>query len=124
MEMVGQAITMVSVISERRLNRLENPALSQGLPDFLTPDPGFYSGLMLSQYAADMLIVEQRILAAPAATICNEVSAVRKLTNQPTSVPCTARKNSPATLVNQRSRLASACRSAAPLLAAREDSRR
>jgi histidine ammonia-lyase len=69
MEMVGQAITMVSVLSERRLNRLENPALSQGLPDFLTPDPGFYSGLMLSQYAADALIVEQRILSAPAATM-------------------------------------------------------
>ena len=69
MELVGQAITMVSVLSERRLNRLENPALSQGLPAFLTPDPGFYSGLMLSQYAADMLIVEQRILAAPASTM-------------------------------------------------------
>ncbi len=69
MELVGQAITMVCVLSERRLNRLENPALSQGLPDFLTPDPGFYSGMMLSQYAADTLIVEQRILAAPAATM-------------------------------------------------------
>jgi len=69
MEIVGQAITMVSVLSERRLNRLENPALSQGLPDFLTPNPGFYSGLMLSQYAADMLITEQRILAAPASTM-------------------------------------------------------
>jgi histidine ammonia-lyase len=69
MELVGQAITMVSVLSERRLNRLENPALSQGLPDFLTPNPGFYSGLMLSQYAADMLITEQRILAAPASTL-------------------------------------------------------
>ena len=34
MEMVGQAITMVSVLSERRMNRLENPALSQGLPAF------------------------------------------------------------------------------------------
>jgi histidine ammonia-lyase len=69
MELVGQSVTMVSVLSERRLNRLENPALSQGLPDFLTPDPGFYSGLMLSQYAADMLIVEQRLLSAPAATM-------------------------------------------------------
>ncbi len=69
MEIVGQAITMVSVLSERRLNRLENPALSQGLPDFLTPNPGFYSGLMLSQYAADTLITEQRILAAPASTM-------------------------------------------------------
>ena len=43
MELVGQAIAMVSVLSERRLNRLENPALSQGLPDFLTAEPGFYS---------------------------------------------------------------------------------
>jgi len=60
---------MVSVLSERRLNRLENPALSQGLPDFLTPNPGFYSGLMLSQYAADSLIVEQRLLSAPASTM-------------------------------------------------------
>jgi histidine ammonia-lyase len=69
MELVGQAVTMVCVLSERRLNRLENPALSQGLPDFLTPNPGFYSGLMLSQYAADTLIVEQRLLSAPAATM-------------------------------------------------------
>jgi histidine ammonia-lyase len=69
MEMVGQAITMVCVLSERRLNRMENTATSQGLPDFLTPNPGFYSGLMLSQYTADMLITEQRILSAPAATM-------------------------------------------------------
>jgi histidine ammonia-lyase len=69
MELVGQAITMVCVLSERRMNRLANPALSQGLPDFLTPNPGFYSGLMLSQYAADTLIVEQRLLSAPASTM-------------------------------------------------------
>lgn len=66
MDMAGAAITMVSVLSERRLNRLTNPALSVGLPDFLAHEPGFYSGLMLSQYTADMLIVEQRILSAPA----------------------------------------------------------
>ncbi|MEZ0397350.1 MAG: aromatic amino acid ammonia-lyase [Anaerolineales bacterium] len=66
MDMAGAAITMVCVLSERRLNRLTNPALSQGLPDFLAHDPGFYSGLMLSQYTADMLIVEQRILSMPA----------------------------------------------------------
>ncbi|HNT28786.1 MAG TPA: aromatic amino acid lyase, partial [bacterium] len=68
MEMVGQAITMVSVLSERRMNRLNNPALSVGLPPFLTKNPGMFSGLMLSQYTADTLIVEQRILSAPAAT--------------------------------------------------------
>ena len=53
-------------VSERRLNRLTNPALSVGLPAFLTKGAGMFSGLMLSQYTADMLIVEQRILSAPA----------------------------------------------------------
>jgi histidine ammonia-lyase len=66
MDLAGIAVTMVCVLSERRLNRLTNPALSQGLPDFLAHEPGFYSGLMLSQYTADHLIVEQRILSAPA----------------------------------------------------------
>lgn len=66
MDMAGSAITMVSVLSERRLNRLLNPALSQGLPSFLTDKAGLYSGLMLSQYTADTLIVEQRILSNPA----------------------------------------------------------
>jgi histidine ammonia-lyase len=67
MEMVGTAVTMVSVLSERRLNRLLNPALSAGLPPFLTQKPGLYSGMMLSQYTAGTLIVEQRMLSAPAA---------------------------------------------------------
>ena len=66
MDMAGAAITMVCVLSERRMNRLTNPALSQGLPDFLAHEPGFYSGMMLSQYTADHLIVEQRLLSAPA----------------------------------------------------------
>jgi len=68
MEMAGQAITMISVLSERRLNRMLNPALSAGLPDFLTKGAGMFSGMMLSQYTADSLIVEQRILSAPAST--------------------------------------------------------
>ncbi len=67
MDMAGVAVSMVSVLSERRLNRLLNPALSVGLPAFLTKGAGMFSGLMLSQYTADSLIVEQRMLAAPAA---------------------------------------------------------
>ena len=63
---LGGAITMISVLSERRLNRLTNPALSAGLPDFLTKGAGMFSGLMLSQYTADMQIVEQKILSTPA----------------------------------------------------------
>jgi histidine ammonia-lyase len=66
MDMAGIAITMVSVLSERRMNRLNNPALSVGLPAFLTKGAGMFSGMMLSQYTADMQIVEQRILSAPA----------------------------------------------------------
>jgi len=66
MDMAGVAITMVSVMSERRMNRLNNPALNVGLPAFLTKGAGMFSGLMLSQYTADALIVEQRILSNPA----------------------------------------------------------
>ena len=66
MDMTGVSITMVSVLSERRMNRLNNPALNVGLPAFLTKGAGMFSGLMLSQYTADTLIVEQRILSMPA----------------------------------------------------------
>jgi histidine ammonia-lyase len=66
MDMIGAAVTMVCVLSERRLNRLTNPALSVGLPAFLTKGAGMFSGMMLSQYTADTLIVEQRILSTPA----------------------------------------------------------
>jgi histidine ammonia-lyase len=66
MDMISAAVTMVSVLSERRMNRLNNPALSVGLPAFLTKGAGMFSGLMLSQYTADTLIVEQRILSMPA----------------------------------------------------------
>jgi histidine ammonia-lyase len=66
MDMAGIAITMVCILSERRFNRMTNPALSVGLPPFLTKGAGMFSGMMLSQYTSDMLIVEQRILSAPA----------------------------------------------------------
>lgn len=66
MDMAGIAITMICVMSERRMNRLNNPALSVGLPAFLTKGAGMFSGFMLSQYTADMLIVEQKILSSPA----------------------------------------------------------
>jgi histidine ammonia-lyase len=67
MEMIGTGLSMVAVLSERRLNRLTNPALSVGLPPFLTEKPGLHSGMMLSQYTAGALIVETKILSTPAA---------------------------------------------------------
>ena len=65
-DVMGASLCMVSVLSERRLNRLLNPALSVGLPPFLTQGAGMMSGHMLSQYTAGMMIVEQRILSNPA----------------------------------------------------------
>ena len=63
---MGGAITMICAMSERRLNRMTNPALSVGLPAFLTKGAGMFSGLMLSQYTADMQVVEQKLLSTPA----------------------------------------------------------
>ncbi len=68
LELLATAITTVSVLSERRTNRLMNPHLSMGLPAFLTKGAGMFSGLMLSQYTAGALVCENRILSHPAAT--------------------------------------------------------
>lgn len=68
LDLVGTSITMIAVLSERRTNRLLNRNLSAGLPAFLTKGAGMFSGLMLTQYTQGMLICENRILAAPAAT--------------------------------------------------------
>lgn len=68
LDLLAIGVTTASVLSERRMNRLVNPALSVGLPPFLTKNPGMMSGLMLSQYTAGALICEQRILSHPAAT--------------------------------------------------------
>ena len=53
-------------ISERRIERLVNPALNEGLPPFLSPQPGLQSGAMILQYAAASLVSENKTLAHPA----------------------------------------------------------
>jgi histidine ammonia-lyase len=68
LELLGMAVTTVSVLSERRTNRLMNPHLNMGLPAFLTKGAGMFSGLMLTQYTAGALVCENRILSHPAAT--------------------------------------------------------
>lgn len=68
LEALGTAVTTVAVLSERRLNRLMNPHLSNGLPAYLTKGAGMFSGLMLTQYTAGALVAESRVLANPAAT--------------------------------------------------------
>lgn len=65
LDCLGSALCMICALSERRLNRLENHFLNAELPPFLTDNPGLFSGLMLSQYTAGMLVVEQKILSTP-----------------------------------------------------------
>lgn len=59
-------IAELANISERRLERLVNPALSEGLPAFLVQDGGVNSGFMIVQYAAAALVSENKTLAHPA----------------------------------------------------------
>lgn len=66
LDFVGSGLAMVTVISERRLNRLLNKALSMGLPAYLTKGAGMMSGMMLMQYTAGALVCENRILSTPA----------------------------------------------------------
>ena len=60
------AVSELASISERRLERLTNPSLSDGLPAFLTPDGGLNSGFMIPQYVAASLVSENKVLAHPA----------------------------------------------------------
>ena len=53
-------------ISERRIERLVNPQLNEGLPPFLSSEPGLQSGAMILQYSAASLVSENKTLAHPA----------------------------------------------------------
>jgi len=63
---LGIAIAELANISERRLERMVNPSLSNGLPPFLVQNPGINSGFMIVQYSAASLVSENKILAHPA----------------------------------------------------------
>lgn len=65
-DFLGIAVAELANISERRLERLVNPALSNGLPAFLTKKGGVNSGFMIVQYSAASLVSENKVLAHPA----------------------------------------------------------
>jgi histidine ammonia-lyase len=60
------AVAELASISERRVERLVNPSLSDGLPAFLTHDGGLNSGFMIPQYVAAALVSENKVLCHPA----------------------------------------------------------
>lgn len=66
LDFLGIAAAELADISERRLERMVNPQLSDGLPAFLSACPGVNSGLMITQYTAASLVSENKVLAHPA----------------------------------------------------------
>jgi histidine ammonia-lyase len=66
LDALAMAVSELASISERRVERLVNPSLSEGLPAFLTPDGGLNSGFMIPQYVAASLVSENKVLTHPA----------------------------------------------------------
>jgi histidine ammonia-lyase len=66
LDSMALAVAEFASISERRVERLVNPSLSDGLPAFLTHDGGLNSGFMIPQYVAAALVSENKVLCHPA----------------------------------------------------------
>lgn len=66
LDFLAIALSELANISERRIERLVNPALNNGLPAFLTKNGGINSGFMLVQYSAASLVSENKVLSHPA----------------------------------------------------------
>src|ERR1043166_4045747 len=68
LDFLAIAVSALASISERRIDRLVNPALNEELPPFLAGHAGLESGLMMAQVTAASLVAENRVLAHPAST--------------------------------------------------------
>ncbi|MFZ0295293.1 MAG: histidine ammonia-lyase [Candidatus Sulfotelmatobacter sp.] len=66
LDFLAIALSALAGISERRIERLVNPALSEGLPPFLAEGAGLNSGFMMAQVTAAALVSENKVLAHPA----------------------------------------------------------
>jgi histidine ammonia-lyase len=66
LDILALGVSELASISERRIERLVNPSLSDGLPPFLTVDGGLNSGFMIPQYVAAALVSENKVLSHPA----------------------------------------------------------
>jgi histidine ammonia-lyase len=64
----GIVMTNLASITERRIDRLLNMDINEGLPAFLSPDPGLSSGFLIAQIVAAALINECQVLSHPSST--------------------------------------------------------
>jgi histidine ammonia-lyase len=103
LDYLAVAVSELANISERRTERLVNPALSNGLPPFLTKYGGLNSGFMIAQYTAAALVSENKSLAHPAS-----VDSIPTSANQEdhVSMGVTAGRKTAAILENVQSVLA------------------
>jgi histidine ammonia-lyase len=74
-DLLASVCADVAAISERRIDRLLDPARSRGLPAFLSPEPGLNSGLMITQYTAAAVVATLRHAATPFAVQSATTSA-------------------------------------------------
>ena len=68
LDFLAIALSALAGISERRLERLVNPALNENLPPFLAPGAGLNSGFMMAQVTAAALVNENKVLSHPASS--------------------------------------------------------
>ena len=78
LDLAAMALAELGNISERRVEQLVNPALSTGLPAFLTKESGLNSGFMIAQVASASLVSENKILCHPASVDSIPSSAGRE----------------------------------------------
>ena len=78
LDFLAIGVADLGAISERRTDRLLDPARSLGLPAFLADDPGLDSGLMIAQYTQAGLVSENRRLAVPASADTVPTSAMQE----------------------------------------------
>ena len=74
-DQIALAIAEIGSIAQRRIALLVDPALSYGLPPFLTPDPGINSGFMIAEVTAAALYAENKQRAAPCSVDSTPTSA-------------------------------------------------
>ena len=74
-DIIALAVAEIGAIAQRRIALLVDPALSFGLPPFLTPRPGVNSGLMIAEVTSAALMSENKQRAAPASTDSTPTSA-------------------------------------------------
>ncbi|HSO00495.1 MAG TPA: histidine ammonia-lyase [Candidatus Nanopelagicales bacterium] len=78
LDLAAMAVAELANISERRVEQLVNPALSNGLTPFLAPQSGLHSGLMIAQVASAALVSENKVLCHPASVDSIPTSANRE----------------------------------------------